>query len=81
MGLCRFHFERLKDCSGVSGCGKVAEGVLFQDTNEVVVHWLGEHGSINVYHSMEDVLFVHGHNGSTKIVWDDPPTDTKTNSK
>lgn len=67
----RFHFERKKDVSGVSGCGNIAEGCLFLETGEVVVHWLGAHGSINIYHSMDDVIYVHGHEGSTEIVWDD----------
>lgn len=71
MGLRRFHFERRKDASGVSGCGRVAEGCLFTDTGEVVVHWLGSHGSINLYRSIEDVIWVHGHSGCTEIVFDD----------
>lgn len=66
-----FHFERLEDVSGTSGTGIVAEGCLFTDTNECVVHWLGEHGSVNVYHSLDDVIFIHGHQGKTKIVFDD----------
>ena len=74
MCLRRFHFERVKDISGVSGCGKVAEGCLF-DTGEAVVHWLGKYGSINLYHSIDDVAHVHGHDGSTKIVFDDPPLE------
>ena len=76
MGLRRFHFERLEDASGVSGCGKVAEGCLFTDTGEAVVHWLGKHGSINVYHSLEDVIYVHGHEGRTRIVFDDPQIES-----
>lgn len=72
MGLRCFHFERAKDISGVSGCGKVAEGCLFLDTGQVVVHWLGEHGSVNIYNSLEDVEYVHGHDGCTHIVFDDP---------
>jgi len=71
MAVRRFHFERNVDASGVSGCGKVAEGCLFTDTGEVVVHWLGAHGSINLYHSIEDVLFVHGHQGKTSVIFDD----------
>lgn len=71
MSLRRFHFERLEDASGVSGTGKVAEGCLFIDTGEVVVHWLGSHGSINIYHSMSDVEYIHGHGGKTKLVFDD----------
>jgi len=70
--LRRFHFERGKDVSGISGIGIVAEGVLLTDTKECVVHWLGKRACINIYHSLEDVIFVHGHEGSTQIVWDDP---------
>ena len=58
--------------SGISGRGRVAEGCLFTDTGEAVVHWFGNHGSINVYHSIDDVLYVHGHDGKTRIVFDDP---------
>jgi hypothetical protein len=72
MGMRRFHFERLEDASGVSGCGNVAEGCLFTDTGQAVVHWLGSHGSVNLYNCLEDVIFVHGHEGRTKIVFDDP---------
>ncbi len=68
----KFHFERMEDESGISGCGLVAEGVLFNDTGEVVVHWFGKHSSINIYHSLEDVIYIHGHNGKTKIVFDEP---------
>lgn len=71
MCMRRFHFERNQDVSGVSGIGTVAEGCLFADTGEVVVHWLGEHSSINIYKSIDDVLFIHGHMGSTKIIFDD----------
>lgn len=72
MSMRRFYFQRLEDTSGISGCGKVAEGCLLLDTGEVVVHWLGEHSSINIYHSINDVEFIHGHTGKTKIIFDDP---------
>lgn len=71
MSLRKFVFQRLIDTSGVSGVGVVAEGCLFVETGEVVVHWLGVHGSINIYHSMDDVVYVHGHAGNTKIVFED----------
>ena len=76
----RFHFERVKDISGISGCGVVAEGVVFCDTGEAIVHWLGEHSCTNHYKSIADVEYIHGHNGSTKIVFDDE-VDTKKNGK
>lgn len=72
MTMRRFHFERLEDQSGVSGCGVVAEGIVFLDTGEVVVHWFGQHSSINIYHCIEDITYIHGHNGKTKIIFDDP---------
>lgn len=67
----RFHFERLEDASGVSGCGVVAEGVIFSD-GKVALEWFGAHSSTNLYSSLEDVQFIHGHQGRTKIVFDDP---------
>lgn len=72
MGMRRFHFERAEDASGVSGCGRVAEGCIFLDTGETVVHWLGNHSCINIYHSLADVEYIHGHQGRTRIVFDDP---------
>jgi hypothetical protein len=66
-----FHLERLQDVSKVSGVGRVGEGVVFVDTGEVVLHWFGDNPSINIYHSIEAVEKVHGHNGSTLIVFDD----------
>jgi hypothetical protein len=74
--LKRFHFERVEDISGMSGCGKVAEGCVF-DTGEAVVYWFGTHSSINMYHSIDDVIFLQGHQGRTKIVWDDPVEEKK----
>jgi hypothetical protein len=71
MGMRRFHFERLEDASGVSGCGVVAEGVVFSD-GKVALEWFGSHSSTNLYGSLADVQFIHGHEGRTKIVFDDP---------
>lgn len=78
MSMRKFHLERFGDVSGVSGVGFVAEGCLFIDTGEVVIHWLGKHSSLNIYHSIDDVEFIHGHGGLTKIVFDDPD-DSKGN--
>lgn len=71
MGMRRFHFERTEDASGVSGCGVVAEGIVFSD-GKVALEWFGEHSSTNLYSSLDDVLFIHGHQGRTKVVFDDP---------
>lgn len=82
MCIRRFHFDRIKDVSGVSGCGKVAEGCLFVDTGEVVVKWSGSHSSINIYKNLEDLEFVHGHHGATAVIFLDPePNDKKDEVK
>jgi len=65
-----FHFERIHDVSGTSGCGRVADGVVFDD-GQTVVHWFGKHSSVNVYHSFSDVEWIHGHQGNTQIVFHD----------
>ena len=71
MGMRRFHFLRLEDASGVSGCGVVAEGVIFSN-GKVALEWLSNHASTNLYDSLDDVEYIHGHEGRTKIVFDDP---------
>lgn len=60
--------QRYEDVSGVSGTGTVAEGVEFDD-KRVVLHWLGEYGTIVVHESIHSVEAIHGHDGRTKIVW------------
>lgn len=68
MGMRLFILQRDEDVSGVSGTGTVAEGVEFAD-QRVVVHWLGEHGTIVVHESIGSVYAIHGHEGRTRIVW------------
>lgn len=63
-----FKLQRDVDCSGVSGTGVVAEGVEFPD-GSCCLFWLSKHSSIGIYHSMEDLLFVHGHGNCTHIEW------------
>jgi hypothetical protein len=65
-----FKLIRKVDVSGVSGTGDVAEGVVFSD-GQCVLSWYGQHHSINVYPSLEDMIYVHGHEGSTEAVFDD----------
>ncbi len=66
-----FHLERKEDESGVSGVGEVAFGCQFTDTGECVLHWIGSHSCTNIYHNISDVNFLHGHNGKTKVVFDE----------
>lgn len=67
----RFDLVRTVDVSGISGVGRVAEGVLYSD-GTVVLHWVGEHPSTVVWRSLEDAMFIHGHGGATQAVFLDP---------
>lgn len=77
----RFVLNRVEDISGVSGVGVVAEGIRFSD-GSVALRWLvpaGNPGSGNptsvVFHDngIASVEAIHGHSGSTEIVWVDGP--------
>lgn len=64
-----FHLQRDEDVSGISGTGRVAEGVEFSD-GTVVVRWLvGDHQSTVVWPGIDAVEAIHGHGGATRIVW------------
>lgn len=64
----RFLTYRTKDVSGISGCGCVAEGVQFH-TGQCVLCWKTDHSSVAIYASIEELEAIHGHDGSTKVVW------------
>lgn len=73
----RFHLVRDKDTSGISGTGVVAEGIEFTD-NTVVVRWMqndstpaGVSPTTVVHESIESVLALHGHGGTTWVQWMD----------
>jgi hypothetical protein len=64
-----FKMIRHDDVPGVSGIGVVAVGVIFP-TGKVVIQWLPEHRSIEVWDSLEGAIFVHGHDGKTEFVFE-----------
>lgn len=64
----RFSLIRDVDATGVSGVGKVAEGVVFSH-GWCALTWLAEHTSVAFYPSIADVEFIHGHQGKTRIVF------------
>jgi hypothetical protein len=63
-----FYLKRTKDISGISGTGVVAFGACFFN-GKCVICWNSSHSSINEYDSIEDLEFIHGHEGATEIVW------------
>lgn len=67
----RFTLQRDEDPTGISGTGRVAEGVEFSD-GTVVVRWTtGRHRSTVVWPNMAAVEAIHGHGGSTRVEWAD----------
>jgi len=68
-GRC-FDMMRSHDGSKVSGTGRVAEGFEFEN-GKVALCWLGQFASVNVYDSIDHVRAIHGHGGSTQVVYRD----------
>lgn len=66
----RFYLQRNADVSGVSGTGNVAEGCQF-DTKWCALVWLSGKAAMAYYPDIETLESIHGHEGSTKIVWVD----------
>jgi len=65
-GIRRFVLVREHDLTGVSGIGIVAEGAMFSGGLSVM-RWLREPHSIGLYHSISDLITVHGHGGATQV--------------
>ena len=65
-----FKLVRTVDLSGVSGIGRVAEGVEFHD-GKVVLSWLGKFHTIEIVPNIKTVLLIHGHQGTTEVVWNE----------
>lgn len=66
----RFHLQRDRDATGVSGTGRVADGTLWPD-GTASLRWRGERPSTVHWDRMADAEHVHGHGGATRIVWID----------
>ena len=67
----RFKIIRHMDVSGVSGVGRVADGIQFW-TGQCVICWRTDKSSIAMYDSLGDLEHIHGHDGSSEIEWIDP---------
>jgi hypothetical protein len=63
-----FQLLRDEDISGVSGVGRVAVGVVFP-SGKVVLEWLGENRSFEIFDTIEYVDRIHGHGGKTRVVF------------
>ena len=66
----RFQLVRGEDVHGVSGTGVVAEGVQYA-SGFCAITWKSEYASVTVFHSIDVVEKVHGHEGRTRVKWID----------
>ena len=62
-----FHLHRVEDESGVSGTGRIAQGIVF-DNGKVALTWLSDHPSVTVYDTLGEIHAIHGHGGKTEVV-------------
>lgn len=65
-----FHLQRDHDVSGVSGTGRIADGVLWPD-GTATLRWRGDRPSTVHWDRLDDAIAIHGHGGATRIVWAD----------
>lgn len=65
-----FRLERDEDVTGVSGTGVVARGVEFDD-GSCVIRWHGRDRSTVLWPDVEAAERIHGHNGTTRFVFDE----------
>lgn len=75
-----FHLDRVIDETGVSGTGKVAQGVMFDD-GTCVLRWLTDTPGTTVFADMRSLLAVHGHDGKTKVTYEQAAKVSKTDLK
>lgn len=68
----RWHLERKLDESGMSGTGRVAEGVELPN-GVAVMWWLVPPHSVQTYRTLDDLRHIHGHGAkrTTEVVYDD----------
>ena len=66
----RFYLERLQDNAGVSGTGRVLDGVIF-DSGQVVAVWRKPVSNVCVFESFADFtgIFLHKGEDTARIVW------------
>ena len=61
----------MEDKTGISGTGRIAEGVEFLD-GTATLRWMTKYRSSGFYTNMEELEAIHGHGGTTVTVWLDP---------
>lgn len=66
-----FYVYRLKDVSGVSGEGVIAEGAILP-SGKVILEWLGKYKTDTIFKNLEEMQRIHGHEGNTVVILGSP---------
>jgi hypothetical protein len=69
LNCAKFEFRRLKDVSGVSGTGVVAEGCVFRNQKVALAWCASDIKSVVIYDSLEEMFQIHNHEENSYIVW------------
>lgn len=64
----RFYLVRSHDVTGVSGTGRVVEGIEFSD-GTVAYRWMSSTPITSQADTIEYLISVHGHGGTTEVEW------------
>lgn len=72
----RFYLHRAHDTTGVSGTGRIADGIEWLD-GTVTIRWRGPRPSVAHWDSLSAAEDVHGHGGRTYVVWLDLEQSTR----
>lgn len=70
----KFYLLRHEDINSNSGVGIVAVGVKLP-SGKCIMEWLSNEITETIFESVEQIIRIHGHQGDTELVWDDPPCD------
>ena len=70
LGARRFFLTRHEDATGISGTGRIAEGVVF-NAGHVGMVWTTNLSSAGFYQDLDVMLAIHGHGGRTTVEWAD----------
>lgn len=65
-GPWRFYLTRHEDETGISGTGRIADGVQFAD-GTCILRWRTKHQSTGIYASLDELVGIHGHEGRTTV--------------
>ena len=68
-----FYLKRHEDPSGVSGTGIIAVGVVYPN-GQAHMQWVSYRTSFEMHDSINNLIEIHGHEGSTELIYGDPPS-------